>query len=89
MSSILDCVDFYFQEPSNQEDLSSSGDTIDVYSNDDQVESYDKQEGIFNSSVALYVFIFFSGISVGALVMRRYSDLTEIKNVARLRRPEL
>lgn len=76
-------------EPSTADSVPQSEDDYEAYSSVDQSSNYSPKEGFLSSSVPRYVFVFFSGVCIGSLAMRQFSDSSEVKNIARLRRPEL
>ena len=70
--------------------LSVSPNDMEVESDDISTGNYEQKEAISSESVILYVFIFISGISMGALATRYYTESGgNNNNIARIRRPEL
>lgn len=69
--------------------LSSSQNDMEVEADDISSGDYEQKEAISSESVILYVFIFISGISMGALATRYYTESGGNDNIARIRRPEL
>ena len=63
---------------------------MEVESDDISTGEYEQKEVISSKSGILYVFIFISGISMGALATRYSTESSgNNNNIARIRRPEL